>query len=83
MFDILTAAEAPGPNPAFLERMLARNRRLYEQARDVGGTIYPIGSIPFRQSDWRRQYGNLFDDFKAAKRKFDPKGILTPGPGIF
>lgn len=83
LFDILTAAETPGPNPAFLERMLARNRRLYERARSLGGTFYPIGAIPLDRSDWRRQYGKLFDELKERKRRFDPGGILTPGPGIF
>lgn len=83
LFDILTAAATPGPNPEFLQRMLARNRRLYEKARDVGGTIYPIGAIPLTQRDWRDQYGRLFAEFKSRKRRFDPSGILTPGPGIF
>jgi FAD/FMN-containing dehydrogenase len=83
LFDILTAAEAPGPNPEFLARMLARNRRLYEQARGLGGTFYPIGAIPLSQGDWRAQYGQAFSEFSARKRRFDPDGILTPGPGIF
>jgi FAD/FMN-containing dehydrogenase len=83
LFDILTAAAAPGPNPDFLQRMLARNRRLYERARSVGGTFYPIGAIPLTQRDWRDQYGRAFDEFAKLKRRFDPEKILTPGPGIF
>jgi cytokinin dehydrogenase len=62
--------------------MLARNRRLFEQARAAGGTPYPIGSIPFARSDWVRQYGDAWTPLIALKRRYDPDGILTPGPGI-
>jgi cytokinin dehydrogenase len=83
LFDILTSASAPGQDPAFVERMLARNRRLFEAARRVGGTRYPISAIPFNRGDWARQYDGVFSDFVRAKHRYDPDGILTPGPGIF
>jgi len=83
LFDILTAAPAPGPNPEFEAQMLARNRDLYDQAVLLGGTRYPIGSVEFNKQDWRRHYGSAWDDFKRAKRKYDPDTILGPGPGIF
>ncbi|HYP74400.1 MAG TPA: FAD-binding protein [Polyangiaceae bacterium] len=84
LFDILTSSSVPGdPDPAFVSRMLARNRRLFEKARDLGGTRYPIGSLEFSRSDWERQYGNQWDDFKRAKRRFDPDALLAPNLGIF
>lgn len=83
LFDILTAAAAPGANPEFVARMLDRNRRLFERARNLGGTRYPIGSLQFDHKDWRIQYGSKWNEFKKLKRRFDPDGILTPGPGIF
>jgi cytokinin dehydrogenase len=83
LFDILTAAPAPGPNPEFEARMLARNRALFEAARDLGGTRYPIGSVEFSRADWAEHYGEVWHDFKRWKRRFDPDGILAPGPGIF
>ncbi len=83
LFDILTSAADPGPNPAFVTKMLARNRTLFEKARAIGGTRYPIGSLEFSHADWRLQYSEVWDDFKRAKRRFDPDGVLTPGPGIF
>ncbi len=83
LFDILTAAPTPGPEPAFTARMLDRNRRLFEKARDTGGTRYPIGAIEFSRADWIRQYGNLWPAFVRRKQRFDPDNILTPGPGIF
>jgi FAD/FMN-containing dehydrogenase len=83
LFDILTAAAAPGFDAAFQRRMLDRNRALFEKARRAGGTRYPIGSLEFDKQDWKRQYGSDWNDFKNMKKRFDPEGILTPGPGIF
>jgi len=83
LFDILTAAPAPGPDPDFQRRMLARNRTLFEKARRVGGTRYPIGSLPFSQRDWVLHFGEQWPRLSAAKRRLDPASILTPGPRIF
>ncbi|HEY3493461.1 MAG TPA: FAD-binding protein [Polyangiaceae bacterium] len=83
LFDILTASATPNPGADYDARMLARNRTLFEKARAVGGTRYPIGSLEFSRDDWRRQYGRVADDLARWKRRFDPRGILTPGPGIF
>ncbi len=83
LFDILTANGVPGPDPEFATQMLARNRSLFEQARAIGGTRYPIGSLEFSHEDWRIQYGSSWDDFKRAKRRFDPDNLLAPNLGIF
>jgi cytokinin dehydrogenase len=83
LFDILTSSAAPGPDPEFITQMLTRNRTLFEKARALGGTRYPIGSLEFSHQDWRIQYGEVWDFFKAAKHRFDPDLILSPGPGIF
>jgi len=83
LFDILTANAVPGPDAAFESTMLARNRRLFDKARAVGGTRYPIGSISFTRADWEIQYGEERRELVTLKERFDPDGILTPGPGIF
>jgi cytokinin dehydrogenase len=83
LFDILTAAPAPGPDPVFEARMLERNRTLFEQGRRAGGTRYPIGALEFSRADWVRQYGDVWSEFRRWKHRFDPDGILAPGPGIF
>jgi cytokinin dehydrogenase len=83
LFDILTAAPAPGQNPEFSQRMLARNRTLFERAAAVGGKRYPIGSVTFTRWDWIAHYGRAFPRFSNLKRRYDPERILTPGPGIF
>ncbi|ETK36686.1 FAD-binding protein [Microbispora sp. ATCC PTA-5024] len=83
LFDVLTSSPAPGPDPAFAAEMLDRNRRLYDKARALGGTRYPIGSLDFTGDDWRAQYGERWPDLLRRKARYDPGRILTPGPGIF
>lgn len=70
----------PGVDPA---GQLARNRAIYETLRDLGGKRYPAGSVPFRSADWRHHFGRCWPRFALAKALFDPRGILTPGQGIF
>lgn len=83
LFDILTSSLLPGPSPAHARRMLSRNRQLYDQALAAGATRYPIGSLDFTETDWRRQYGPRWEELVRRKRRFDPDAVLTPGPGIF
>jgi len=83
LFDIFTASAAPGADPEFAARMLARNRHLFELARARGGTRYPIGALEFNKFDWAFHYGERFADVVRLKCRFDPDRILTPGPGIF
>ncbi|XTZ15298.1 FAD-binding protein [Micromonospora echinospora] len=82
--DINTVSSTPGPDPQFSAEMLERNKRLYAHARQsYGAVLYPIGSVPFTAQDWRDHYGDAWPAFHAAKRRYDPAGVLTPGPGIF
>lgn len=83
LFDVLTSREEPGYDADFAANKRARNNAWFELARDVGGTRYPIGTLDFTPRDWRRHYGSAWNDLKAAKKKFDPDHVLTPGPGIF
>jgi FAD/FMN-containing dehydrogenase len=68
---------------ATVDRLLAANHAAYEKVAAAGGTQYPVGSIPFSHADWRRQYGPLWGEFAAAKRRYDPRDLLAPGQGIF
>lgn len=74
---------APPDDPATVERLLAANRAAYEKVRDAGGKQYPVGSIPFRRGDWRDHFGRAWPALAAARRRYDPAGILTPGQGVF
>lgn len=79
LFDILRNA----PTDEIAEQMVADNRELFERARDLGGTRYPISAIPFSRSDWRQHFGRFWRAFRGYKRQFDPDNVLTPGQGIF
>ncbi|OEV05128.1 oxidoreductase [Streptomyces nanshensis] len=73
----------PPDDPATVRRLLAANRAAYETVRDAGGKQYPVGSIPFRRQDWRDHFGRAWPALAAARRRYDPAGILAPGQGIF
>ena len=77
LFDILTAAHAPGRDPNFVGRMLARNRRLFERARALGGTRYDIAAIPLSEADWIEQLGPARAAFVRQKRLHDPHVIMA------
>ncbi|MDX6282273.1 MAG: cytokinin dehydrogenase [Kribbellaceae bacterium] len=81
LFTLMTAG-APGAGPEFADEMLARNRALYDRARALGGTRYPIESVAFTQADWAGHYGDRWPHLQQLKQTTDPAGILTPGPGM-
>ncbi|MFI5710377.1 FAD-binding protein [Kribbella sp. NPDC051620] len=80
LFTLMTAGP---PSAEFADEMLARNRALYDRARALGGTRYPIESVAFTQTDWADHYGDRWPHLQQLKQATDPAGILTPGPGIF
>jgi len=81
LFAILRAT--PPDDTTTIDRLLAANRSAYETTAATGGKHYPVGSVPFTRSDWRTHFGPTWPGLKAAKRTYDPRGILVPGQGIF
>ncbi|KPL81301.1 FAD-binding protein [Herpetosiphon geysericola] len=80
LFDILRTA----PNiPEVINAMLADNREMFETNRDLGGNRYAIGAIEFSQNDWKQHFGEVWNDFRRAKNRYDPCNILGGGQGIF
>ncbi|OLF17290.1 FAD-binding protein [Actinophytocola xanthii] len=73
----------PTQDEAEVRRLLAVNRTLYDRARAVGGTHYPVGAIPLTPADWRAHYGPDYGRFARAKRTYDPRHVLAPGQRIF
>jgi cytokinin dehydrogenase len=71
------------PATADVASLVAMNRTLYERARDLGGTRMTSSAIPFSQADWIRHYGPAWKPFAAAKNRYDPNNVLTPGPRMF
>lgn len=80
LFSILRFAP---PVPPVVQGLLAANRSIYEQLRDLGGKRYPISAVPFTPADWEDHFGCAWDDFVEAKGEYDPNNVLTPGQGIF
>jgi cytokinin dehydrogenase len=63
--------------------MIALNRMLYERAREMGGYRMTSSAVAMTQDDWKQHYGSVWHTVEAAKAKFDPKNVLTPGYGMF
>ncbi|MFD7324724.1 hypothetical protein ACFV9D_27135 [Streptomyces sp. NPDC059875] len=80
LFSLLKTA-SPGADSA--EEMVAANRSQYDATLDAGGRWYPIGSVPLTTDDWVRHFGPFWTEFEAARHRYDPDGILTPGQRIF
>jgi FAD/FMN-containing dehydrogenase len=83
LFSLLRTAAPDSGGAISSDAMLSANRALFEQVRDLGGYEYPIGSIPMTSRDWRAHFGPQWPFLVAARRRYDPNGILTPGQGIF
>jgi hypothetical protein len=44
--------------------------------------LRPLSPVSVKD-DWKRHYGPVWQTVQAAKAKFDPKNVLTPGHGMF
>lgn len=83
LFSLLRTAAPDSGGALSAEAMIADNRKLFEQVRRLGGYEYPIGSIPMSRRDWQQHFGPQWAFLSAARQRYDPRGILTPGQGIF
>ena len=74
----------PNNAPA-VAAMLAAHRSLYERMHVVGGKRYAgFGAVPFSPADWKDHFGpETWQRLVAAKQKYDPNNVLTPGPEMF
>jgi hypothetical protein len=83
VFSLLRTAAPDSGGALGADVMVSRNRALFDRACALGGYQYPIGSIPMTAGDWRQHYGPQWPLLAAARRRYDPAGILTPGQAIF
>jgi FAD/FMN-containing dehydrogenase len=63
--------------------MLIANERLVDRCMAVGGKIYPPLAPGLSRDKWERHYGATWQRFAAAKKRFDPHHVLTPGIDLF
>jgi len=82
LFSLLRTA-APDIGAIGTDAMIAANSALIQQVRELGGFQYPVGSIPTSRADWHAHFGPEWPSFLHARHRYDPRGILTPGQGIF
>jgi len=73
-FGILPAIPAPYWNEA--KPMLENASRL---SIAMGGKRYLSGYVDFDEIEWKEHFGPEWAFFQAAKRRYDPDGILNPG----
>ena len=66
-----------------VQAMVANNYEWVKRANAAGGKLYPISAAPMRPADWKVHFGKDWPQLAAAKRRYDPNRILTPGQGIF
>jgi cytokinin dehydrogenase len=83
LFSVLRTAAPDSGGALSTDVELKANRALFDQARELGGYQYPIGSIPLTPADWVQHFGPVFPFLAQARQRYDPGGILTPGQGIF
>ncbi len=80
-FAVVFLSSYSGPDADLM--METRSRRFFERARARGGTWIPSSALRLSHQEWGQHFGASWQQFAAAKRRFDPDNILTPGPGIF
>ncbi|HEX7312967.1 MAG TPA: FAD-binding protein [Pyrinomonadaceae bacterium] len=78
LFDILRTV----PHEA-VASVLAENRRLYDENRDLGGKSYTISAVPMSPHDWRKHFQPFWGRLVREKSRHDPANVLGPGPGVF
>jgi FAD/FMN-containing dehydrogenase len=82
-FGLWLFKNAPASQAEAHAAMIAANRSLLDAARAAGAKAYPP-YVAYSSGDWQAHYGEeLWKGLVAAKRRYDPAGVLTPGPGIF
>ena len=69
----------PAVPSQFVNEVLPRLNLASQACTMMGGKRYLSGWINFDLAAWQTHFGNQWQTVVAAKRKFDPHGILNPG----
>jgi cytokinin dehydrogenase len=72
LIDVLPSSGSEG-----LEALRWTLEARWHEARELGGTLYPVGAVGLSPADWRRHYGEIWDAVVEARHTFDP-GELFP-----
>ncbi len=83
-FTLRLQRRASAENAPDHKAMLIANQTLAQRCMTSGGKIYPPFAPVLSRDDWKRHYGvQTWQRFAAAKQRFDPNNVLTPGAGVF
>ena len=77
--DLIGFGVLPAIPPAYWEQAKPMIENLHRLSLAFGGKRYLSGWIDFTPGEWRAHFGPEWDRFAAAKRRYDPDGILNPG----
>ncbi|MGH2985272.1 MAG: FAD-binding protein [Solirubrobacterales bacterium] len=64
-------------------QLVDANKAIYDRVKAAGATLYPVSAFPLSEGEWREHFGAAFGQLDAAKQKYDPGKVLTPGYNIF
>ncbi len=81
LFGLIPAA----PDAKQLAGILARNLRMYPEARAAGAYRYPCDSLPLPRGSegWADHFGPLWERVLDWKKRFDPDHLFAPRLMIF
>src|SRR6266702_5342590 len=69
---------------ARLSAVTASNRDLFAKMTAIGGKRYSPYSGVISPAEWQEHFGlDTWRRLSAAKKKYDPNNVLTPGPNMF
>ncbi len=77
--DLVGFGVLPAIPPAYWEQARPVIENLHRMSVLLGGKRYLSGFVDFTLEEWRAHYGPEWDRFVAAKRRWDPDGVLNPG----
>lgn len=69
----------PGLPPAAMAVAGPLLKRASDLALKMGGKRYPSGWLEFDAPRWKAHFGDRWAALAAAKKRFDPDGVLHPG----
>ena len=79
LFRSVPANDAPA-----LTRLQQSNRELLARMTALGGKRYSPYSGVMSIGEWAAHFGpQVWQRLSAAKKKYDPNNVLSPGPGMF
>ncbi|HSQ59386.1 MAG TPA: FAD-binding protein [Acidobacteriota bacterium] len=77
--DLMGFGLLPAIPPRFWEEAKPMVEMASRLSTAMGGKRYLSGYVDFTEEMWREHFGAMWDPFVAAKRRWDPDGVLNPG----